>query len=127
MMAADGKLIAGLSRCDDQSVQDRCFIAAYDVNNGQQMWKFSTIADKGEPGGDTWGTLTNDQRTGADAWIAGTYDPKLNLTYWGTGQAKSGARGHRRPALQQRHARAGRRYRQAQMVLPGRAGRESRS
>ena len=34
--------------------------------------------------------MTNDQRAGADAWIAGTYDPKLRLTYWGTGQAKAG-------------------------------------
>ena len=38
-------------------------------------------------------TLTNGQRAGADAWIAGTYDPKLRLTYWGTGQAKSGKNG----------------------------------
>ena len=93
MMVADGKIIAGLGRCDERTTQDRCFIAAYDVNDGHQTWKFSTVAYSGEPGGDSWGTLTNDQRAGADAWIPGTYDPKLKLTYWGTGQAKSGARG----------------------------------
>jgi len=93
MMVADGKLIAGLGRCDERALADRCFIAAYDVNDGHQIWKFSTVAYSGELGGDSWGTLTNDQRTGADAWIPGTYDPKLKLTYWGTGQAKSGARG----------------------------------
>ncbi|HEY2008317.1 MAG TPA: PQQ-binding-like beta-propeller repeat protein [Rhizomicrobium sp.] len=93
MMVADGKLIAGLGRCDEKALADRCFIAAYDVNDGHQIWKFSTVAYTGEPGGDSWGTLTNDQRAGADAWIPGTYDPKLKLTYWGTGQAKSGARG----------------------------------
>lgn len=93
MMVADGKLIAGLGRCDEKSLQDRCFIAAYDVNDGHQLWKFWTVAYKGEPGGDSWGNLTNDQRTGADAWIAGTYDPTLKLAYWGTGQAKSGFRG----------------------------------
>ncbi len=93
MMVADGKIIAGLGRCDERTTQDRCFIAAYDVNDGHQIWKFSTVAYSGEPGGDSWGTLTNDQRAGADAWIPGTYDPKLKLTYWGTGQAKSGARG----------------------------------
>jgi alcohol dehydrogenase (cytochrome c) len=93
MMVADGMLIAGLGRCDERTTQDRCFIAAYDVNDGHQIWKFSTVAYTGEPGGDSWGTLTNDQRAGADAWIPGTYDPKLKLTYWGTGQAKSGARG----------------------------------
>jgi len=93
LMVADGKIIAGLGRCDERALADRCFIAAYDVNDGHQIWKFSTVAYSGEPGGDSWGTLTNDQRAGADAWIAGTYDPKLKLTYWGTGQAKSGARG----------------------------------
>jgi alcohol dehydrogenase (cytochrome c) len=93
LMVADGKIIAGLGRCDERTTADRCFIAAYDVNDGHQIWKFSTVAYWGEPGGDSWGTLTNDQRAGADAWIPGTYDPKLKLTYWGTGQAKSGARG----------------------------------
>jgi alcohol dehydrogenase (cytochrome c) len=93
LMVADGKIIAGLGRCDERTTADRCFIAAYDVNDGHQIWKFSTVAYSGEPGGDSWGTLTNDQRAGADAWIPGTYDPKLKLTYWGTGQAKSGARG----------------------------------
>jgi len=93
LMIADGKIIAGLGRCDERALADRCFIAAYDVNDGHQIWKFSTVAYAGEPGGDSWGTLTNDQRAGADAWIAGTYDPRLKLTYWGTGQAKSGARG----------------------------------
>ena len=37
--------------------------------------------------------MTNGQRAGADAWIAGTYDPKLRLIYFGTGQAKSGKNG----------------------------------
>jgi alcohol dehydrogenase (cytochrome c) len=93
MMAVRGKVIIGLSRCDEQSVKDHCFIAAYDANTGKQVWKFLTIADKGMPGGDSWGKLTDDQRAGADAWISGTYDPDLNLVYWGTGQAKGAQRG----------------------------------
>ena len=44
--------------------------------------------DTGEPGGDTWNGLPDDQRAGAETWIAGTYDPELNTTYWGTAQAK---------------------------------------
>jgi alcohol dehydrogenase (cytochrome c) len=90
-----GKLLVGLTRCDDRSVQDHCWIAAYDTQTGKQLWKTLTIADKGTPGGDTWGNLTNDQRAGADAWITGTYDPELNLTYWGTGQAKPSRRDER--------------------------------
>jgi alcohol dehydrogenase (cytochrome c) len=92
-MIADGKLIVGRGVCDEASLEDRCFIAAYDPKDGHQIWKFSTVAYKGEPGGDTWGSMENGERAGADAWIAGTYDPKLRLVYWGTGQAKSGKNG----------------------------------
>ncbi len=88
MIVIKGKLLVGLTRCDDLSVLDHCWIAAYDTADGKLLWKTLTIADKGTPGGDTWGNLTNDQRAGADAWITGSYDPELNLTYWGTGQAK---------------------------------------
>ena len=90
---ADGKLILGLGVCDEASLEDRCFIAAYDVKDGHQIWKFSTVAYTGEPGGDTWGNMANGERSGADAWIAGTYDPKLRLIYFGTGQAKAGRHG----------------------------------
>ena len=93
LMIADGKLIVGRGVCDEAALEDRCFIAAYDVKDGHQLWKFSTVAYTGEPGGDSWGNMTNDQRAGADAWIAGTYDPKLRMIYWGTGQAKAGKNG----------------------------------
>ena len=42
----------------------------------------------GEPGGDTWGKLPDMFRKGGETWIAGSYDPDLNLTYWGVAQAK---------------------------------------
>jgi alcohol dehydrogenase (cytochrome c) len=95
MTVIHGKLLVGLTRCDDRSVQDHCWIAAYDTANGKLLWKTLTIADKGTQGGDSWGNLTNDQRAGADAWITGSYDPELNLTYWGTGQAKPSRRDQR--------------------------------
>ena len=65
-----------------------CYISAYDANTGQRSWKFTTVALTGQPGGDTWGKLPDDQRAGTETWIAGTYDPVLNTTYWGTAQAK---------------------------------------
>ena len=40
------------------------------------------------PGGDTWGHLPYERRAGGDTWITGSYDPVLNLTYWGVAQAK---------------------------------------
>ena len=54
----------------------------------KKLWRFNTIAQQGEPGGDTWGPLTNLFRAGGESWITGSYDPALNLTYWGTAQAK---------------------------------------
>ena len=46
------------------------------------------MAKEGEPGGDTWGALSSIYRAGGETWITGSYDPDLNLTYWGTAQAK---------------------------------------
>ena len=51
---------------------------------------------QGEPGGDTWNGLPDTQRAGADTWIAGTYDPDLNTTYWGVAQAKPWMRASRK-------------------------------
>ncbi|MGQ0734346.1 MAG: PQQ-dependent dehydrogenase, methanol/ethanol family [Acidobacteriota bacterium] len=62
----------------------RGFVAAYDAKTGEEAWRFYTIPGPGEPGHDTW--RGDDWRTGgAPAWITGSYDPALNLTYWGIG------------------------------------------
>ena len=86
-IAAKGKIIEGMGGCQ-QYVEQKCFISAYDAQTGKQLWRFHTIARDGEPGGDTWGKLTNLFRAGGETWITGSYDPDLNLTYWGTAQAK---------------------------------------
>jgi len=84
-----GKVIQGLggSLCD-QYREEKCFISAYDADTGKLLWKFYTIARDGQPGGDTWGKLPDLFRAGGDTWITGSYDPDLNLTYWGVAQAK---------------------------------------
>ena len=86
-IVARGKVIQGLQGCTRYGT-DRCFISAYDVNTGQPLWRFNTMAHNGEPGGDTWGKLGDNFRQGGETWIAGSYDPDLNLTYWGIAQAK---------------------------------------
>jgi hypothetical protein len=53
----------------------------------KQLWRFQTIATEGEAG-KTWGALSTLFRAGGESWITGSYDPDLNLTYWGTAQAK---------------------------------------
>jgi alcohol dehydrogenase (cytochrome c) len=86
-IVAKGRAIQGLGGCD-RFGPDRCFISAHDVKTGRLSWKFNTIAHAGEPGGDTWGELPDIFRKGGETWIAGSYDPDLNLTFWGIAQAK---------------------------------------
>jgi alcohol dehydrogenase (cytochrome c) len=62
-----------------------CFITGHDLETGKQLWRFNTIAQADESGGDTWNDLPNEKRGGGAVWVAGQYDPELNLTYWGTG------------------------------------------
>ena len=86
-LAINGKIIEGLGGCDLYK-EEGCFISAYDAETGKQLWKFETVARQGETGGETWGTLPNMLRAGGDTWITGSYDPDLNLMYWGVAQAK---------------------------------------
>jgi alcohol dehydrogenase (cytochrome c) len=80
-------IVAGINGCARYK-DDVCFISAHDPESGKELWRTSTIARPGEPGGDTWGDLALTFRAGGDAWIPGSYDPKLNLIFWGTSQAK---------------------------------------
>ena len=82
-----GKVMAGMTGCTRYK-KDVCFISAHDAATGKEVWRTSTIARPGEPGGDTWGDLPLEFRAGGDAWIPGSYDPATNLVYWGTAQAK---------------------------------------
>ena len=62
----------------------RGFLAAYDANTGNQLWRFDTIPGPGAFGHDSW---KNDawKTGGGPTWVTGSYDPKLNLLYWGVG------------------------------------------
>jgi alcohol dehydrogenase (cytochrome c) len=62
----------------------RGFIAAWDVNTGKEVWRFNTVPGPGEPGHETW-SGDSWMHGGAPIWVTGSYDPDLNLTYWGTG------------------------------------------
>jgi PQQ-dependent dehydrogenase (methanol/ethanol family) len=87
----NGKVLQGLGGCDRYKAKDSeqgCFITAFDPANGKVLWRFNTEARSGEQGGDTWGNVPNMLRAGAETWITGSYDPELDLTYWGVAQAK---------------------------------------
>jgi alcohol dehydrogenase (cytochrome c) len=62
----------------------RGFIAAYDAQTGKECWRTYTIPGPGEPGHETW-QGDDWKHGGSSVWMTGSYDPDLNLTYWGTG------------------------------------------
>jgi alcohol dehydrogenase (cytochrome c) len=73
------------------------FVDAYDAETGKRVWHFSTIPGPGEPGIETWEKPESALRGGGSTWITGTYDPELNLTYWGTGNPGPDMEGDVRP------------------------------
>jgi alcohol dehydrogenase (cytochrome c) len=86
-----GKVLQGLSGCDRYKAHENeqgCYVSAYDPASGKLLWRFNTVARAGTPGGDSWGKIPNMLRAGGETWITGSYDPELNLTYWGVAQAK---------------------------------------
>ena len=88
-LAVNGKIVIGTTGCEEYSSEDPpCWIAAFDAETGKEVWRTSTIQRPGEGGPDTWGGMPLMLRAGGDNWQAGSYDPKTNLTYWGTAQAK---------------------------------------
>jgi PQQ-dependent dehydrogenase (methanol/ethanol family) len=61
----------------------RGFISAMDQSTGKEVWRFWTIPGPGEPGNNTW-KGDSWKLGGGTAWGIGSYDPKLNLLYYGT-------------------------------------------
>jgi alcohol dehydrogenase (cytochrome c) len=76
------KVIVGISGGDFPT---RGFIDAYDPTSGTRIWRFYTVPGPGEPGSDTWPAAEAMARGGGGTWVTGSYDPELNLIYWGTG------------------------------------------
>ena len=59
------------------------FIVALDAETGKEAWRFRTIPLPNEPGGNTWNGLPAEKRSGGSSWTPGSYDPDLNLAYFG--------------------------------------------
>ena len=76
------KVIIGIAGGD---LPTRGFIDAYDPATGKRVWRFWTIPALGEPGSETWSDPDVLPRGGGATWQTGSYDPELNLLYWGTG------------------------------------------
>jgi len=78
-----GKVMVGVSGGE---FGVRGFVQAFDAETGAPLWKRFTVPGPGEPGHESWSGDTW-QRGGASIWLTGSYDPDLNLTFWGTGNA----------------------------------------
>jgi alcohol dehydrogenase (cytochrome c) len=80
---ANGVVITGMSGAE---FGIRGYIDGWDAETGQHLWRRFTIPARGEKGNDTWPQDNNAWEVGGgSAWITGSYDPELDLAYWGTG------------------------------------------
>lgn len=71
-------------------------LVALDANTGKELWRFHTIPQAGETGVETWGQDSWKHGGGA-TWLTGSYDPDLNLLYWGIGNPSPDFNGDVRP------------------------------
>ena len=62
----------------------RGYLNAFDAKTGRHRWRFWTIPGPGEPGHETW-KGDSWKYGGGSTWITGTYDPELDLIFWGVG------------------------------------------
>ena len=79
------KVIVGVTGGDSAH---RGYLNAFDARTGKQSWRFYTIPAPGEPGSETWAGDSWKYGGGA-TWMTGSYDPELNLLYWGIGNPSS--------------------------------------
>ena len=83
---ANGVLISGMSGGESTT---RGFLDGWDPDTGQKLWRRHTIPAPGEPGSETWPVDGDGWRYGGGpTWRSGSYDPELDLVYWGTGNAE---------------------------------------
>src|SRR6266404_916858 len=66
----------------------RGYLTAFNASTGRRAWRFWTIPAAGEKGNETW--KGDSWKFGGGApWMTGSFDPDLNLIYWGMGNAAS--------------------------------------
>jgi PQQ-dependent dehydrogenase (methanol/ethanol family) len=80
---ANGKIISGRG-CEPRGGPNACVITAHDGKTGKELWRTRTIPAPGEPGDETWGNVPFEQRWHVGTWMVPSFDPALNLIYFGT-------------------------------------------
>ena len=85
-IVANGVLISGVSGGESTT---RGFLDGWDPDTGKKLWRRYTIPAPGEPGSETWPKNSDAWKEGGGpTWRSGSYDPQLDLVYWGTGNAE---------------------------------------
>ena len=79
--AIDGKVLMGVA-AGDYGLNG--WLDAYDAETGERLWRWETIPRPGEPGHETW-SGDSWKTGGGGTWLTGSFDPELNLLYWGIG------------------------------------------
>jgi alcohol dehydrogenase (cytochrome c) len=80
-LVANGTVVQGVGAT---IVPEGGFIVGIDLESGEELWRFYTVARPDGPGGHTWNDLPLEARSGGSVWIPGSYDPELDLVYFGT-------------------------------------------
>jgi alcohol dehydrogenase (cytochrome c) len=80
-LVANGVVVVGVAGAE---YSHRGFLEGYDPETGKHLWRTYNIPGKGEKGSETWKGDTN-LVGGGSSWVTGTYDPGLDLVFWGTG------------------------------------------
>ena len=80
-LVANGVVITGVAGAEFSA---RGYIEGYDAETGKRLWRHYTVPRPGEPGAETWPDQAA-RASGGSTWTTGSYDPDLDLVYWGVG------------------------------------------
>jgi alcohol dehydrogenase (cytochrome c) len=82
-LVVNGVVIAGVAGAE---YGHRGYLAGYDAKTGKELWRTYTIPAPGEPGSETWPSDNDAWKTGGgSSWLTGSYDPDLDMVFWGIG------------------------------------------
>ena len=80
-LVANGMVLQGVTAT---MIPEGGFIVGLDLETGNEVWRFHTVARPDGPGGNTWNNLALSERSGGSVWVPASYDPELDLAYYGT-------------------------------------------
>jgi alcohol dehydrogenase (cytochrome c) len=80
-IVANGVVLAG-STC--QVAGHGCYVTGHDAKTGKELWRNEMIPRPGTPGDETWAGSPFESRWMTGVWGQLTYDPELDLVYYGS-------------------------------------------